>query len=265
MDTAFCRRLYVLFVMEVATRRVHVLGISAHPNRDWVTQQVRNLMMDLEDRVDGFRFFLRDRDGKFSDAFDAVLTDAGVQVLLSPPKSPKANAFAERWVGTVRREFTDRLLIMNERHLRTLLNTYTDHYNRHRPHQSLHQRSPQASEIGQPAPVIPFGAASAALNYSAASSPSTGNQPDARQTNGLISSPNQGFHAGQARVGYVRTEPPCIRDDLSVVAADIAGHGREVRWSLICFPAQDPLPAGLSLPLAWRLTHTVASLLSARL
>ncbi|WP_256726018.1 transposase [Streptomyces sp. IMTB 2501] len=96
-------------------------------------------------------------DGEFSDGFDAVLADAGVQALLSPPRSPKANAFAERWVGTVRRESTDRLLVMDERHLRTVLNTYTDHYNRHRPHRSLHQRSPQASETGQTAPVILFG------------------------------------------------------------------------------------------------------------
>jgi transposase InsO family protein len=97
-----------------------------------VTQQARNLVLTLEDRVDRFWFFLRDRDDKFSEAFDTVLAGAGVQVLLSPPRSPKANAFAERWVGTVRREGTDRLLIMNERHLRTVLDTYTDQYNRHR-------------------------------------------------------------------------------------------------------------------------------------
>ncbi|WP_326710101.1 integrase core domain-containing protein [Streptomyces sp. NBC_01474] len=154
VDTTFCQRLYVLFVMEVETRRVHILGITTHPNRDWVTQQARNLMVTLEDRVDRFRFFLRDRDGKFSDNFDAVLAGAGVEVLLSPPRSPKANAFAERWAGTVRRECTDRLLIFNERHLRTVLDTYTDHYNWHRPHQSLQQRAPQAVEAGEQTPAI---------------------------------------------------------------------------------------------------------------
>ncbi|MFG2561821.1 transposase [Streptomyces sp. NPDC048496] len=113
-------------------------------------------MLTLGDRVDRFRFFLRDRDGKFSDAFDAVLAGAGVEVLLSPPRSPKANAFAERWVGTIRRECTDRILILNERHLRAVLDTYTNHYNRHRPHQSLQQQPPQAVEADQPAAVIPF-------------------------------------------------------------------------------------------------------------
>ncbi|MEW2488711.1 integrase core domain-containing protein [Streptomyces sp. NPDC048411] len=157
MDTTFCRRLYVLFVMEVETRRVHILDMTAHPNRDWVTRQASHLMVTLEDRVDHFRFFLRDWDGKFSDAFDAVLAGAGVQVLLSPPRSPRANAFAERWVGTVRCECTARMLILNERHLRTVLDTCTDHYNRHHPHQSLSQRPPQAVEAGQTAPVIPLG------------------------------------------------------------------------------------------------------------
>ncbi|MFF3877432.1 integrase core domain-containing protein [Streptomyces sp. NPDC001978] len=92
----------------------------------------------------------------FSGAVDAVLAGADVQVFLSPPRSPKANAFAERWVGTVRRECTDRLLIMNERLLRAVLDTCTGHYNRHRPHQSLHQRPPQSVEAGQPAPEIPL-------------------------------------------------------------------------------------------------------------
>jgi putative transposase len=85
VDTAFCRRVYVLFVMEVHTRRVHILGVTAHPSRNWVTQQARNLMMTLEDRADQFRLFLRDRDGKFSDAFDAVLAGAGLHLVLSPP------------------------------------------------------------------------------------------------------------------------------------------------------------------------------------
>ncbi|MDX6328679.1 MAG: putative transposase [Streptomycetaceae bacterium] len=122
-------------------------------SRDWVTRQARNLVVAPEDRVDRFRFLPRDRDGKFSDALDHVLAGAGVQVLLSPSRSPRASAFAERWVGSVRRECTDRMLILNERHLWAVLDTCTDHDNRHRPHQSLHQRSPQAAEADRPAPV----------------------------------------------------------------------------------------------------------------
>jgi putative transposase len=154
VNAVFGQRLYVLFVMEIATRRVHILGVTASPNRDWTTQQIRNLPIDLEDRLDRFRFLLRDRGGKFSDVFDAHLAGAGLQVLLSPPRSPKANAFAERRVGTVRHECTDRLLIHNGQHPRTVLNTYTNHYNRHRPHQSIHQRPPQTAEARQPASAI---------------------------------------------------------------------------------------------------------------
>ncbi|MGW0631828.1 integrase core domain-containing protein [Streptomyces sp. NPDC002758] len=118
-----------------------------------------------------------------------------MQVFLSPPRSPKANAFAERWVGTVRRECTDRLLIMSERLLRAVLDTRKGHYNRHRPHQSLHQRPPQSVEAGQPARRSRSPTASAAPDNSAASSTSTSKLPDRRQRNGLVDSPNQGFHA----------------------------------------------------------------------
>jgi hypothetical protein len=173
VDTAVCRRLCALFVMEAATRRVRILGVTARPHRDRATRQVCNLMMRLENRVDQFRFFRRDRDGKFCDALDAVLAGAGVRVLLSRPRSPKANAFAERWAGTVRREGTDRLLILNERRLRAVLDTCTDRCNRHRPHPSLHQRPPRTVETGQTTSVVPLGGASAALDRWAASSANT--------------------------------------------------------------------------------------------
>ena len=113
-------------------------------------------MLTLEDRLDRFRYFVRDRDGKFSDAFDAVLAGAGMDVLLTPPQSPKANAFAERWVGTARRECADRMLVYNARHLHSVLDTFVDHYNRHRPHQSLEQRPPHDVESEFATPVIPL-------------------------------------------------------------------------------------------------------------
>jgi putative transposase len=142
VDTVLLRRLYVLFVIEVASRRVHMLGVTPHPAGAWVTQQARNLLMELAGHMGRFQFLLRDRDAKFTAAFDAVVAAEGITVLRTPVRAPRANAYAERWVGTVRREVLDRMLIVGCRQLRSVLAEYVDHYNGHRPHRALGQAPP---------------------------------------------------------------------------------------------------------------------------
>jgi putative transposase len=136
------QRLYVLFAMEIQTRRVRILGITAHPTGAWTAQQARNLLMDLGERAGHFKFLVRDRDSKFTGVFDDVLVGNGVRIVRTPPRSPRANCFAERYVGTLRRECLDHLLIYGEQHLGRILAEYSRHYNGHRHHQAREQRPP---------------------------------------------------------------------------------------------------------------------------
>jgi putative transposase len=150
VETISRRRLYVLFFIEHRSRRVHLAGCTANPTGAWVTQQARQVAWTLQDRPGRFRVLIRDRDSKFTRDFDAVFASEGIRVIKTPVRAPKANAIAERFVGTVRRECLDWLLIANRRHLERVLRVYADHYNSHRPHRSCDLAPPQPAGLSIP-------------------------------------------------------------------------------------------------------------------
>jgi hypothetical protein len=143
VDSVLLRRFYVLFVVEVKTRVVHFLGVTANPDGPWVAQVARNFVADLEDQGQPFRFLVRDRDTKFTASFDAVMASAGIKVVRTPVQTPVANAFAERWVRTAREDCLDHLLVLSRRQLESVLGQYVRHYNRARPHRGLQLAVPE--------------------------------------------------------------------------------------------------------------------------
>jgi len=189
VDSVVLRRYYVLFVVEVKSRVVHLLGVTANPDGSWAAQVARNFVADLEERGQRFRFLLRDRDTKFTASFDAVMASAGIKAVRTPVQAPVANAFAERWVRTVRQESLDHLLVMSRRQLGSVICEYVRHYNKARPHRGLHLAVPEHAPGQTPR------ARSVVVTFSAASSTSTSALPDGpvqvlRRVLGTSTSPN---------------------------------------------------------------------------
>ena len=150
VDTVLLRRIYALIVIEHGTRRVHLAGITAHPDGAWTTQAARNFLMDLGQRAVSVKFLIRDRAGQFTDSFDAAFQADGIRILASPPQAPRANAICERIIGTLRREVLDQLLIVSEYHLRQVLTDYLVHYNTARLHRILGQLAPDQAHTWPP-------------------------------------------------------------------------------------------------------------------
>jgi putative transposase len=145
VDTVWLRRLYVLVFLSIGSRRVEYIACTGNPDTAWMLQQARNLLMDLDDRGRQVRFLIHDRDSKFSAAFDGVFVSEGVSIIRTPVRAPNANAHVERWIGSVRRECLDRLLIIGRRHLEHVLRTYVRHHNEGRPHRALDLRPPDST------------------------------------------------------------------------------------------------------------------------
>lgn len=148
VDTWNLRRLYVLFFMELGTRRIVWFGVTEHPNQDWVSQQARNLTWELQERAFQAKFLICDNDKKFPLAFEHVLAGEAVRVIRTPLGAPKANAHAERWVGSARRECLDWMIVRGRRHAELVLEEYVDHYNKERPHRALQLHPPNGQVDG---------------------------------------------------------------------------------------------------------------------
>ena len=148
VDTVLLRRLYVLVFIEHGTRRMHLGGVTANPTGEWTAQQARNLALGLGERFEDVKFLIRDRGSNFTASFDAVFQAAGTRILRTAIQAPRMNATCERLVGTLRRELLDRMLILGEAHLRTMLAEYQAHYNTARPHQGIAQRVPDGEHDG---------------------------------------------------------------------------------------------------------------------
>jgi putative transposase len=145
VETAFLQRIYVLFFISLATRRIDYVACASTPDGGWVAQQARNLIMRFDDEQP-FRFLVHDRDTKFSHAFDEVFRTEAIRVIHTPVQAPNANAYAERWVRTLRADCLDRILILGRRHLEHVLRVYRSHYNEHRPHRALHLLPPNGRD-----------------------------------------------------------------------------------------------------------------------
>ena len=152
VDTVWLRRLYVLFFVSIETRRVEYVACTSKPDMSWMTQQARNLLMDLDDGRRRPRFLVHDRDTKFSRAFDGIFRSEGIEIVRTPIQAPNANAYAERWVGSVRRECLDRLLIFGRRQLEHVLRVYIRHFNQQRPHRALDLQPPDGGGGTDPWP-----------------------------------------------------------------------------------------------------------------
>ncbi|WP_455432717.1 integrase core domain-containing protein [Streptosporangium soli] len=152
VDTANLTRQHALIMLKHGSRRAHLLGATTNPTGPWTAQAARNFLMNTDTGTDmrKLKFLIRARGGQFTDAFDTVFADAGLRVIKSPPQAPKANAHCERIIGTLRRELLDRVLILNEQHLRRTLTRYLAHYNTARPHRGMGQLSPSQAETTSP-------------------------------------------------------------------------------------------------------------------